>query len=294
MAAPTITDLTAITTEGLKRAGYDSPSSAQLTRAQTYWVREIKSDIARNLKKPMTLQVSSALVTTNGKSRYSNPTDYARDMTITLIYGSVIGTAQTGSSSSVTLASGHGQSETSLMGKEIFIYSETGVSSLSQCTGLSGDIASVIPNWATAPANGSKYMIIDRYVPLESKAAWDMDKYSSPAVGEPCEYHMSGDADYGEFELYPTPYNTTAPYGLKMRYHADLKTLDTASTALSTFYQKHETLFIQGVYYRALQDMNDDREFEAKQEYQRLLFEVVARETYGVDLSNLSCQVSGY
>lgn len=295
MAAPTVTDLTAITTEGLKKAGYNSPTSALLTRAQTYWIREIKSDVARRLTKPLTFQVISTIVTVNGQSRYSNPSDFASDMTLVAMHGLKIGTAANGASGSVTLQSGHGYSESDIIGKEIFIYSGTGVNSLSQCTGLSGDVVSVTPNWTTAPVNGSKYMIVEQYIPLIQTPIWDRDNATIPTVkGQPTHYCLYGDADYGEFELYPVPYDTTVPYGLKMRYYADLKTLDVASTALATFYKKYETLFIQGVYYKALQDINDDREMEAKIEYKAHLFEVAARESYGSDLSNLQIRILDY
>ena len=48
MAKLTVTDLTAITTEGLKKADANSPICTA-HRAQTYWIREIKSDVARRL-----------------------------------------------------------------------------------------------------------------------------------------------------------------------------------------------------------------------------------------------------
>lgn len=293
MAAPTVTGLTAITTEGLISAGFATPTAAQLTRAQTYWVREIKSDIARRLKKPITFQSSACLVTDNGQSRYSNPSDYHSGLTLTAIHGTKIGVATGGSISTVIFPAGHGYTEADLLGKEIFIYESSGQGSLSQCVGLSTNTASVTPDFTSAPANGSKYMIVETYSPLSEDPIWDRDNDTTPTTkGEPTNYRILGDADYGEFEVYPVPYNATAPYGLKMRYYADLKTADVSSTALATFYKKYESLFIQGVLWRALRDINDDREEVARGQYWHLLSEMVGVENYGVDLHNMQMAVS--
>ena len=49
-----------------------------------------------------------------------------------------------------------------------------------------------------------------------------------------------------------------------------------------------------GCILQGLQDINDDREMEAKIEYKAHLFEVAARESYGSDLSNLQIRILDY
>lgn len=294
MAAPAVPTLTTLTTEALKKATHSTPSAAELTWAAD-WMEEIKNDILvlANGRKLKSLYTVSATVTTNGKSRYSNPTDYFSDLTLVAIHGEKIGSSQAGAVGSVTLASGHGYAQADLLGKEIFIYSGTGVSSLSQCTGLSGDIASVTPNFTTAPATASGYMFVEKNIPLEPRSIWDKEKLGLyPQKGEPVYFMPTGDADYGEFELWPTPYNTTAPYGLKMRYYANLMTLDLAGTLIATLYQRWRNIWIQGVFVRALESKNDNRGPSERQKYEFMLQNLLASETYGLDLNNLQMTIA--
>src|SRR3990172_866822 len=218
MVAPTAPDLTSITTAGLNQAGYATPTTAQLTKAQDYWMREIKNDLAH--KKLKSLHTVSFLPTVIGRHRYSNPTNHGNDMTLTLLDGEHIGVAQAGSSSSITLAAAEGIVENAILGRYILITSETGVGSCSQCTAYdtTTKIATVSPNFTTAPAVNSDYMVVDAYYPLTQIPAWDVDMERNVTdKGRPAFYIPIGDADYGEILLYPTP---DAIYGLPMRYYA--------------------------------------------------------------------------
>jgi hypothetical protein len=47
MAVPTQPTKTTLVTEGLKKAGYPSPSAAQLTRAEDEYLEEIKWDLPK-------------------------------------------------------------------------------------------------------------------------------------------------------------------------------------------------------------------------------------------------------
>lgn len=294
MAAPTSPDITSVTTEGLKKAGYSSPTSAQLTRAQTYWLREIKNDIFMRLRNFKPMQKTAFLPTTIGKHRYANPSDFGSELNLTLMTGAHTGTAQAGAVGSITLASDEDISEDFILGQYILVTSGTGAGSCSQVTAYSTStkIATVTPNFETAPAASSGYMVVDYYTNLKQKPVWELDENSTPTVrGVPTHYLPIGDSDDGEFILYPPPDKV---YGLQMRYYADVMNLDLASTLMTSLYQRWENIWIQGVFVKALQDMDDSRYQFERQVYLGLMNDLVMREQYGVDLSNLTIKVGDY
>lgn len=293
MAAPTPPTLSDIVTEALKKAGYSSPNSTQLTRAQNRWVSEVKADIFTRLRNFKPMQKTAFLPTTIGKHRYANPSDFGSELNLTLMTGAHTGTAQTGAAGSITLASDEDISEDFILGKYILVTSGTGAGSCSQVTAYSTatKIATVVPDFETAPAS-SGYMVIDFYTTLKQKPVWELDENSTPTErGVPTHYLPIGDSDDGEFILYPPPDKV---YGLQMRYYADIMNVDLASTLMTSLYQRWENIWIQGVFVKALQDMDDSRYQFERQVYLGILNDLVMREQYGVDLNNLTMRVSDY
>lgn len=291
MAAPTAPTLASIVDEALRKAGHIGAEG----RAKNEWMEEIKNDISLRGRRLKSLYTTSVLMTSNGVSRYSNPSDYYSDMTLSLMHGTRIGTATGGSSSSVTLASTETAQTTDILGKEVLIYAGTGKNSLSQISAYNTStyVASVVPNFNTAPESGSSYMIVETYYPLDQAPAWDSNKMEHPTeYGIPNTFYPLGDADYGEFILYPVPYNSTAPFGMKMNYYANLMTLDLTSTLLATLYQRWRKVWITGLYYKALQDKMSDKAYFAMRDYEKALQELMMREIYGTNISELQIKVS--
>ena len=297
MAAPTAPTLATIVSEGLQKAGYGNPTSALTSRAQDYWMEEIKNDIWQLGKRLKSLQVTAAGVLINGQSKYAFPSDFSSPISVQLMYGTHTGTAQAGASGSVTLASTEDISETDILGKEILITSGTGINSLSQCIGYntSTKVASVTPAWATNPTSGSGYMIIDTYYPLTQAHVMHYDTLATPTTQSiPTHYYPTGDSDSGEYLLYPVPYVASGVLGVKIRYYADLTLLDLASTTMSTLYRRWRNVFIQGIYARGLMN-NDDAGAEVQMSnYYNLMKLMISQETYGSDLSNITMQVVDY
>lgn len=294
MASPTAPTLASICSEALSSAGYSNPSSALTARAQNQWMEEIKNDVFFLAKKLKSLHTTSYAVTTTGVHRYSNPTDYGSEMTLTLLNGTYSGTAQGGSSAGVTLSASETVGSDFIVGKYILITSGTGKNSCSQCISYdtSTKSASVSPNFTTAPVNGDGYLIIDDYTVLSPKPVWNVDELRLPTLRDkPSNFSPIGDADYGEFILYPTPDKV---YGLQMRYYANLMTLDLAGTLIGTLYQRWRNIFTQGVYAKALKDMDDVRADNEIQKYNSYLQTLILREQYGVDLSNLQITVRDF
>ena len=299
MAVPTAPTATTLATEGLKKAGYASPSSSLITRAEDFYMQEVMNDIHILAKKPKFLHTTAVLVLSEGQSRYSNPTDYSSDMEMTLLFGANSGTAQAGSSSSITVGANDSFTPTDIIGQDILILSGTGKGSMSQVVTYSDTtkVATVSPDFTTAPAAASTYVVVDQQKHLAQTPSFEFDRIvdTENELGEPTNFMPIGDSNDGEFILYPTPYNSGGiTYALRLRYYANIMELDLTSTLISTIYSRLRNVFIAGVKYKQLEDDDDNRQQVAKQEYNSILQSVILREQYGMDLNNLVMRVSDY
>ena len=295
MAAPTPPTLTDIVTEGLKKAGNTTPTSAQITRASTYWMEEIKNDIWIRAKRLKSLHVTAHGMLTKGKSRNALPDDYSSELSLTLLDGTATGIAQAATASTITLAAGTDLQADSVIGKEILITSCTGVGSLSQAVSYDNTtkISGVVPDLTTTPDATSGYMIVSDYNLLRGPLMiGNLDRLSNPTtLGRPSAFSMMGDEDSGEFILDCAP---SKIYGARLRYYANLMKLDLAGTLMATLYQNWREVFLSGLKWKGLEDDDDNRQIEVRNEYRRVLRNLVAQETYGHDMSNLQIAVVDY
>lgn len=285
MAAPTVPDATALVTEGLKQAGYSSPSTAQLTRAEDEWLEEIKNDIWALGKRLKPLQTEYVQILQGGRSRYSFPSDYSSMLTAQLLWGDEEFDVTAGAAGSVTLdTSDETSGEDEVEGYEILIYSGTGEGSISQCYSYDTTTfdASVSPNWETAPEAGDTYVIIDQYIDLELQTVPHLSKIEFPQIkGYPRTLYEVGDETHaGQYFLYPIP-DDDFFYAVRIKYYLNLLTLDLASTRLGILYQRWRNLWIQGIKARQLDDDDDGRAQVEIQKYYKMVKDIVSLETYG-------------
>lgn len=295
MAAPTPPTLSVLVAEGLYKAGYSSPSTALTTRAEGRWMAEIKNDIWTVIKDAKMLEQTAYRVLTLGQSRFSMPTDYSSKVTATLLDGNHYGTATGGGASSITLAADEDINSGDIIGKEIFVYSGTGINQASQVLSYSTTtkIATVATAWTTQPVSGDGYIIVDRYTPLTNLPIWDYDSTSYPTEqGTPTHFFEAGNSEY---LVYPVPYRTgSIPFGIKLRYYANLLTLDLAGTLMSTLYQRWEGVWVQGIFAKALQNMDDSRAIQEQATYMNLLKSMVAREKTAINESAMRATIVDY
>lgn len=280
MAAPAAPTATSITTEALKKAGVSVPSSVQLTRA-ALWLEEVKLDLSRTLKGRYltSLFTSTYSVTTAGRSKYSFPTDYAGRLSSSILDGTHTGTAQTGAVGSVTLAAAEDITSAAAQGRYILITSGTGLGSYSQITSYNSTtmIATVSPNFATAPVAGDGYLIVDWIWALDPDQLGKLDgQAATPSLQRPVAYTATGNSTTGDYTLWPTPDKV---YGIQLRYYANLQTLDLAGTLISTLYLNLYDVFMQGVFVRQLQDEDDKRYPMEMGIYKSMLKQVALDET---------------
>jgi hypothetical protein len=293
MPVPTNPTADELVAEALEKAGESSPESSLSDRAKNSWLEEIKNDIWKRSKRLTLLHTTSHGMIVSGQSRYSYPSDYSSDLELTLLDGSLTGTAQGGSSSTITLSSSDASSSTNLIGKEIIITSGTGVGSLSQVVSYNTatKVAGVAPNFKTSPGAGSGYMFIDQEHPVAQKPIGQFSIFHRMGTGTPVYFFPIGDEDYGEFILDVAP---DKAYGARLRYYANIMKMDTDGTLISTAYLQWRAVFIEGIVYKRWQDVDDSRVEAQWARYQRELNTLIMRETYGTDLNNLTDRVADY
>jgi hypothetical protein len=295
MAVPAVPTVDDIVLQGCKKAN----AVHYIAEAKNEWMEEIKNDILvlAGDKKLKMLHTTAILVTTNGQSRYSMPFDFYSDMTLTVMDGDITGTAQAGAVGSITLAASDTQTESGIIGKYIFIYEGTGVNGYSQCTAFNDTtkVASVTPDFATAPDSTSKYMIVDSNYVLQQKPIWELEEIvNQTSHDRPTHYFPVGDENYTEFVLYPNPYRASEiPFAMKLRYYANLMTSDLTSTLMATLYQRWRNVWVQGIYAKALQRNEDSQADKEMSRYNQYLQALMMREIYETDLSNVSASLEG-
>lgn len=298
MAAPTPPTRATILSEALNISGYGASPAAALTTRGQGWFEEIKNRIWTKERRLKSLMTSSVQTLTSGLPQYANPSDFASDLALTFVTGTVYGTAQAGAASTITLAAGESSSDTDLIGREIYIYSGTGSGQRSFITAYnsSSKVATVSPSWTVTPDNTSKYLVAGHYRPLELKPIWYVQqaRQRSP-LGEPEIFCPLGDAQYGKYLIHPTPYRTdTQPMLLLQEYYANLMTLDLDGTLMLTLYQNWRNVWHLGLVARAWRDMDDNRQVLGMQEAEVAIRDMIGREKYGGDMSIIPSRVTDY
>ncbi len=298
MASPTLPTLASIVTEGLQQANESHPDSATTLRYQNEVMEQLKNEVWKACRQPKIMQTFAYGILVPGQSRYSCPTDFSSDMSAQIMFGSVIGTAQGGSTTTLIMASGSTQGFSDVIGKEIVITSGTGIASASQIIALannSGTITlTVTPGFRVAPASGSGYMIIDQKNPIKFEHVVEEFRLARPSlVGRPSKAYPMGDEDYDEFILDCAPDNNQT-YAMKFFYYGNLMKTDLNSALMSRLYLEWRNFWIQGIKAKHMM-LNDDTRGPTEwglwmQEVQKL----VVTAQYGTDLHEFAQVVTDY
>ncbi len=271
MAVPTSQTATLIVTEALKKTGRSSPTSDEITRATDYYLEEIKHDLAGR-KDWHLVENTKVLIPDAFSHRIADPTDFEKMLDVRFYNGVVKGTAQTGSSSSITLAAAESLSEEQAKGSQIFVTGGTGKGSSSRGTTYSESTKAmgVSPNFTTAPAASSTYMVADTerslsYIPHEEMRGIN-------STGEPTSISYYN----GEFFLDPIP--DVATYAIVAKYLMRVDQIDLTDTVYTTLLNKWRVALVEGVYMKQLQEDSDNRYQAAVQTYETSVLRLMQKD----------------
>ena len=199
MAIQTTPTLERLCRTALRRAGQPAPSGGMIQEAMNDAFMEVKNDIKMKAATHPLLETEAVLVTVRGVRKLSQPTDAHQVKSVLMFDGPDAwrGTAQTGASGSITLASTVSEDEGVLVGKPIFTLSGTGSLQYRHISGYTNStkVATVSPNWTTTPDSTTTYLIANSQVELlqTTRQVLNYDQYNFATEGVPCYASLEGE-----------------------------------------------------------------------------------------------------
>lgn len=259
MAVASDPSITTIATEGLKRGGRRNPTSGEISDAEDLYFKSAKSRIQRIVKKHPLQRLQIYDSTVKGQRTYDQPTALHTPITVTLLDGpdTFRGTAQSGSSTSITFASDFDVADTDrVVGDRVLITGGTGVDQCLEITAYNNStkVGTVHTSWDTNPDSSSTYLVSDQEYEL-----WDYKKHSELnriVYGAAIQRPYTG-AFVGEtFVLGHAPDKI---YGLHYDFYADLDQLDETGTQFVKILREWHDLWVQAIAIETMQRFDDER-----------------------------------
>lgn len=296
-------DITAntICVEALKRAGIFSPSVAEITRARTEWLEEVKTDIWNRADingntRLRTLHTTAVAPLTKGQRRYSLPGDFDEELSVTFLDGDkdltvegdgVAASGATKACFTFDTTASDSVTEADLLGHYVFFYSGKAKGQFREVVSFPlANKCEVDITWDTSggdktPASDDKARIINRTTDIEEVGIQEGDDLLySKGTGKPSRFFKYNDAFY----LDKAPDQDY--YGLRLRYYADLtrltvetdNQLSTAATAMQDVYRKWRNVLVLGVLKIALFSHGDEMFINAGGEYELAISNLLRKE----------------
>jgi hypothetical protein len=204
--------------------------------------------------------VTATAPTVRGQMRYAIPDDHNQSLSLMLLDGpdEWRGTAQAGTSSSMTLAASFSENDDDIGGKWLMLTGGTGSGQYRQILTYN-DTTKVVTTdtaWTTTPDSTTTYLIVQNRHTLYPKnfdEVWDYYLSMEVNMSKPRRCALFNQ----EFYLYPVPDKST--YGLVHHYYADLSKVDEASTLFIQLLREWRSLWIQGIAAYTAQRYDDER-----------------------------------
>lgn len=294
MSVPTAPTITNLVTEAWNKAGVDSPTSAQLTRASTYFLEEVLDDIwstsvITGNSRLKSLQDVLVANTTVGVRTYDMAEAFDSELTATILDGSYRGTAQAGGATSITLAVAETVTDDIAVGKYILITGGTGIGGYRQITAYNETtkVATVDSAWTINPAVSSTYLIVTKEYLLDEIGTEEMRDYQPLPSGRPTEF-----AVIGRQIIFNRPFDLST-YGLRIDYFVNIHQVDRvegAGTRITRLLTNWRTTLMLGLTWKVLEFLDDNRQDKKLQEYREARAATLVKEIpYTGAWSGFSC-----
>lgn len=255
LSAPTVTK---VVTEGVKKGGRRNPTAAELVDAEDEWLKAVISRIHLKIKSHPLLETKSYDSTIKGQRTYAIPSSLRELEGVLLLDGpdEWRGTAQAGSTTTITLASDFDADSDLVIGKRILITSGTEVDTIKQIVGYNNTtkVATVHEAWATGTDNTSVYLVIDTEIPLydSHKPTQIWNNYNRGSIQKPTRSTI-------EDEFILLDYPPDKVYGLEICYYANLMDEDLTGTVWVNVLREWYSLLVQGIAVEVMQRFDDER-----------------------------------
>ena len=272
MAVPSNLTPTQIVTEALKWGGRTVPTSAQITDGLTLYMAAVKSDLHRVAPCHPSLLTQTTVPTQIGLSKYDWPVDAEEISSINLIdtrdETGWTGTAQAGSSSSITLAAGFDNAGIEMRGR--YVHNTTpAVTGKGQILTYDNTtkVAGLTTVDGTAFAAATPYMIEAMRWEVKKRTSYHMNAWEqSYELTRPRQMIMRGRT--GVFDKAPD-----RVYIMEWEYWAALDRLDDAGAVFLRHLREWNALYFQGIGIRVMTRFDEDRRNTETQIYNQMLAE---------------------
>lgn len=272
MAVPSNLTPTQVVTEALKWGGRTVPTSAQITDGLTLYMAAVKSDLHRVAPCHPSLLTQTTVPTQIGLSKYDWPVDAEEISSINLIdtrdETGWTGTAQAGSSSSITLAAGFDSAGIEMRGR--YVHNTTpAVTGKGQILTYDNTtkVAGLTTVDGTAFAAATPYMIEAMRWEVKKRTSYHMNAWEqSYELTRPRQMIMRGRT--GVFDKAPD-----RVYIMEWEYWAALDRLDDAGAVFLRHLREWNALYFQGIGIRVMTRFDEDRRNTETQIYNQMLAE---------------------
>lgn len=272
MAVPSNLTPTQVVTEALKWGGRTVPTSAQITDGLTLYMAAVKSDLHRVAPCHPSLLTQTTVPTQIGLSKYDWPVDAEEISSINLIdtrdETGWTGTAQAGSSSSITLAAGFDNAGIEMRGR--YVHNTTpAVTGKGQILTYDNTtkVAGLTTVDGTAFAAATPYMIEAMRWEVKKRTSYHMNAWEqSYELTRPRQMIMRGRT--GVFDKAPD-----RVYIMEWEYWAALDRLDDAGAVFLRHLREWNALYFQGIGIRVMTRFDEDRRNTETQIYNQMLAE---------------------
>ncbi len=294
MAIPSNPTVTSICTAALKQAGLPSPTDSQVTELAEDGFQNVKTQMWLHNPTDHLLETRYYLLMQAGKGYLVTPSDLDAVVYIDVYSGpeEYAGTAQTGTSTTITLDAAFSAEESAIQGRFIFIMAGTGVGQHRQVVNLNTSTKELTVNasWLTTPDSSTQYLIetqMRRLVRDDEANSFSM-KFAQ-GVGYPTYYTVTSIAppsgSFPAFRVFPAPDHNR--YACIMTYRPNLTLLDEEGTLFVKHLRERRALWIQGTKVEAMNRYDDDRYMQQLSIWENML------KKYGTHNYNVT-QVEGY
>lgn len=257
MAVPTQPTETIIAQKAYRLYGKSNPSTSAINDVISDAITMVKADLMDEGREWSFLRDIAYTSTEENVNHIQAPTDFSKLIQATVLDGTRRDTAQTGASTTITLAASDNGTQNDTEGKLIVITGGTGSGQGRQVKSFDTGtkIATVDEAWSTDPDSTSTYLIVDEQNILNQKEVWRYDQiHQTHLKDEPQKiYHFADDAE-GDFYFDYTPDEI---YPIQIRYYTDIRKMDT-DTSTNPRYARIlrllEQIFVQGCFVWLLQD----------------------------------------
>ena len=272
MAVPSNLTPTQIVTEALKWGGRTVPTSAQITDGLTLYMAAVKSDMHRVAPCHPSLLTQTTVPTQIGLSKYDWPVDAEEISSINLIdtrdETGWTGSAQAGSSSSITLAAGFDSAGIEMRGR--YVHNTTaGVTGKGQILTYDNTtkVAGLTTVEGTAFAAATPYMIEAMRWEVKKRTSYHLPSWEqSYELTRPKQMVMRGRT--GLFDKAPD-----RVYIIEWEYWAALDRLDEAGAVFLRHLREWNAVYFQGIGIRVMTRFDEDRRNTETQIYNQMLAE---------------------